>query len=141
VAGKPASTQKEDEMIPDNLKYTRRHEWCRLEADQTVVFGLTDDAVEGLSDVLFVELPDVGDDVLADVPCGELESLKKTLDIYSPLDGEVIQVNTRVLDEARLVLEDPYGEGWLVRMRPTDPTQIQELLTPAQYAGHRSHGR
>jgi glycine cleavage system H protein len=119
--------------FPEDLKYTARHIWCRVEADNTLVFGLTEDLVKSLSNVLYMELPRVGDDVLSDVACGELETVSAGIDIYPPLDGEVLAVNTKALDEAQIVLKDPYGAGWLVKVRPTDPDALKGLLSAEQY--------
>lgn len=121
-------------MLPENVKFTRRNEWCRQEEDRILVFGLTDHAVEKLSDIIYVELPDIGDDVLNDVPCGEVESLYNVVEVFSPADGEVLEVNTRAIDTPEIIPKDPYKDGWLLKIRVNDPSQLQDLLTPQQYA-------
>ena len=128
-------------MAPGNLKYTRRNEWCREEPNRVVVFGLTERAAAHLNEVLFIELPNVGDDVLNDVPCGEIESSESTMFLYSPADGEVIEVNPRVLDTPELVAKDPFGDGWLVKIRAGDQSQLQDLLSATEYAERQKRQR
>jgi len=128
-------------MIPQDVKYTPRNEWCRQGEDRTLVFGLTDRAVEKLSDIIYVELPDVGDDVLNDVPCGEVESVDSVVEVYSPADGEVIEFNTRAIDTPEIITRDPYKDGWLLKIRVNDPSQLQDLMTPQQYADKLKHSR
>ncbi len=121
-------------MPPEPVKFTRRNEWYRQEEERIIVFGLTDHAVEKLSDIIYVELPDVGDDVLNDVPCGEVESVEHVVEVYSPADGEVVAVNTRAVDTPEVITKDPFKDGWLLKIRVNDSSQLQDLLTPQQHA-------
>jgi len=101
--------------VPTDLKYARSHEWARVEGD-TVVVGISNYAQDQLGEVVYVELPDVGDDASAGDELGTLESVKAVSEFNSPVDGEVVEVNERLEDEPNLVNEDPYGEGWLVKI-------------------------
>ena len=104
---------------PIELKYASSHEWARLEGD-IVVVGITDHAQEALGDLVFVELPEVGDTVSAGDEAGVVESVKAASDIYAPVSGEVIEINSALEDTPELINTDPYGEGWLLRLQPTD---------------------
>lgn len=121
--------------IPGDLKYTRSHEWIRVEGTEAVV-GITDHAQRELTDVVYVELPPVGKVVEANKECAVIESVKTASDIYAPVSGEVIAVNTELADAPGLVNQDPYGRGWLFRVRVKNPGELDSLLTPAQYAQH-----
>ncbi|QYJ16169.1 Glycine cleavage system H protein [Rubrobacter xylanophilus DSM 9941] len=116
--------------IPQDLQYTRTHEWARVE-DETATVGITDHAQEELGDVVFVELPEVGSSVESGEPFGTIESVKAVSDLYSPVSGEVTEVNTSLEESPEKVNEDPYGEGWLIRVRLSSEP---ELLSPAEYA-------
>ena len=118
-------------MIPENLRYTKEHEWVRLEGDLATV-GITDHAQEALGDIVYVELPEVGRVVKAGEAFAVVESVKAASDVYAPVAGEIIAVNERLQDEPQLVNTDPYGEGWFARIRTSGETV--ELLTPEQYA-------
>jgi glycine cleavage system H protein len=119
--------------IPEDLKYTKSHEWIRDESDGTWVVGITDHAQEALGDLVFVETPDAGREVGADEACCVVESVKAASDVYSPAAGEVVEVNTALEDEPELVNSDPYGEGWLFRLKPSARGEIDTLLTSADY--------
>jgi glycine cleavage system H protein len=116
--------------IPQDLVYTRTHEWARIEGD-TATVGITDHAQEELGDVVFVELPEVGSSVRAGEPFGTIESVKAVSDLYSPVSGEVAEVNTSLEESPEKVNEDPYGEGWLLRVRLSEEP---DLLSPEEYA-------
>jgi glycine cleavage system H protein len=119
---------------PEDLRYTPEHEWVK-EAGETVRVGVTDFAQEALGDIVFVTLPDVGAEVSAGEPCGEVESTKSVSDIYSPVDGEVAEVNGDVDEDPGLVNSDPYGAGWLMRVRLDDGgAGPAGLLTADEYA-------
>ncbi|AGW13754.1 glycine cleavage system protein GcvH [Megalodesulfovibrio gigas] len=120
-------------MIPDDLLYTKTHEWIRMEDDEAVV-GITQFAQSQLGDLTFVELPKVGDTVTAGEEMGSVESVKAASEIYSPVDGEVIAVNEELVDTPEVINEDPYGEGWMVRVRVTGGQPSDGLLTPEEYA-------
>ncbi len=121
--------------IPQNLRYAKTHEWVRLEGDAAVV-GITDHAQEELSDIVFVELPAVDREVEAGQSCAVVESVKAASDIYAPVSGEVIAVNEDLGGAPELVNEDPYGKGWLFKIKLRDPAELNELLNPGDYAHH-----
>jgi glycine cleavage system H protein len=116
---------------PKNLKYHREHDWARIEGD-SAVFGLTHYAQETLGDIVFIELPEVGADVLAGTPYAEVESVKAVSDVYAPLSGSVVEVNEEVVDAPELI-NGPYEEGWLIKVKLTDPAEADELLTADEY--------
>lgn len=119
--------------IPQNLRYTSSHEWARLEDDGTITFGITDHAQDALGDIVFVEPPTEGDDVSTGDECGVVESTKAASDIYAPFDGEIVAANTALDDEPGLMNSDPYTQGWFARIRPTDASAIEALLSPEDY--------
>lgn len=121
-------------MNPKNLKYHREHDWARVEGD-TAVFGLTDYAQETLGDIVFIELPEVGADVTAGVPYAEVESVKAVSDVYAPLSGSVVEVNEEVVDAPELINESPFETGWLIKVRLSDPGEIDDLMTAEEYEG------
>jgi glycine cleavage system H protein len=114
--------------IPEGLKYSKSHEWVRVEKDDIVTIGITDHAQEALGDLVFVELPTPGDQLNTENHCGVVESVKAASDIFSPIAGEVIEVNTQVPDAPELVNESPYGEGWLFKLKPTENSDLNKLL-------------
>ena len=119
-------------MNPKNLKYHREHDWVRIDGD-TAVFGLTDYAQETLGDIVFIELPEVGTDVVAGSSYAEVESVKAVSDVYAPLSGSVLEVNDEVVDAPELINESPYEEGWLIKVRLSDPSEADELMTADEY--------
>jgi glycine cleavage system H protein len=120
--------------IPNELKYTKDHEWAREDDDGTLVIGITDHAQRSLGDLVFVELPEVEGIVVSGDACAVVESVKAASDVYCPLGGIVSEVNTALVDAPELVNSDPYGEGWLFRLRPDSPTEVEELLASEDYA-------
>jgi glycine cleavage system H protein len=118
--------------LPEDLKYTREHEWIVLDGDVATV-GITDHAQEQLGDVVYVELPGVGDHVEKSEPFGVVESTKAVSDVYAPVSGEVTEVNDDLPDNPELVNEDPYGDGWLVKIKVGDLADLADLLTAAEY--------
>ena len=120
--------------IPNELKYTKDHEWVREDDDGTLVIGITDHAQRSLGDLVFVELPEVEDTVVSGDACAVVESVKAASDVYCPLSGIVSEVNTALVDAPELVNSDPYGEGWLFRLRPDSPMELEELLADEDYA-------
>jgi glycine cleavage system H protein len=118
--------------VPDDLRYTKEHEWVRVEGALARV-GITDYAQDALGDVVYVDLPAVGASVSANQPLGEVESTKSVSDVYSPLAGTVVDRNAAVDDRPELVNEEPYGDGWLVVIEPSDPAALDELLDAAGY--------
>ena len=121
-------------QVPAELKYNDSHEWVRLEADGTVTVGITDHAQEALGDVVFVETPEVGSELSAGSSAGVVESVKAASDIYSPIDGTVLATNPALEGEPELVNSDPYGEGWMFRLQPANPAQINDMLDAAAYS-------
>jgi len=118
--------------IPDDLRYTREHEWIRLE-DGVGVLGITDYAQGELGDIIFVEMPDAGVRVASGDPFGTVEAVKTVEEFYSPVDCEVLEINDGLEAEPEKVNQDPYGEGWLLKIRVDDPQQLDELLDAAAY--------
>ena len=121
-----------DESYPQDLKYFKEHDWVRVEGEDAV-FGITWFAQDSLGEIVYAELPEPGAAVAAGEPYGELESVKAVTDIYAPVSGEVVERNELLQDEPQHVNEDPYGEGWLVRVRLTDAAQLDELMDAAAY--------
>ena len=118
-------------MVPDDVRYTREHEWIRETDDGTVVFGITDYAQDALGDIVYVDLPGVGAAISAHSACGEVESTKSVSELYSPVSGEVVAINGVLSDAPETVNSDPYGEGWMVEVRPSAP--LTDLLEAADY--------
>jgi len=118
--------------MPDDRKYTKTHEWVRVEGD-TVTIGITDHAQEELGDVTFVELPAVGKNVTAGEACGVIESVKAASDLYAPVDGEVAASNDALEDAPERVNEDPYGDGWLFKLKGVDAMALDGLLDAGGY--------
>lgn len=121
--------------IPDTLKYSEEHEWVRSEGSEAVT-GITDFAQHELTDIVFVELPAVGAELEKGGAMAVVESVKAVSDVYSPLTGTVLDVNSRLVDEPELVNNDPYGDGWMVRIKPAAPEEIEELMSAGQYRQH-----
>jgi glycine cleavage system H protein len=119
--------------VPGELKYTKSHEWVRIENDGTAVVGITDHAQAALGDLVFVETPEVGASFDAGDACAVVESVKAASDVYSPLAGEVTEANSDLADTPELVNQDPYGQGWIMRLRLADPAAADALLDAAGY--------
>jgi len=120
-------------MIPGELRYTAEHEWVRANEDGTLTFGITHHAQDALGDIVYVSVPTVGSQVTAGSPCGEVESTKSVSDIYAPVSGAVVEVNTALSDQPETINADPYGAGWLVRLQPDAPDAVNGLLGPTEY--------
>ena len=119
--------------VPAELRYTQEHEWVKIDGD-TVEVGITDYATQALGDVVYVSLPAVGTAVTAGDPCGEVESTKSVSDLYSPVDGEVSEVNEELQDDPGLINAEPYGVGWMFRVRVAEGRDASAgLLSPAEY--------
>ena len=119
--------------VPADLKYAKSHEWVRVNGN-TAVVGITDHAQHELTDVVFVELPEAGKKVKAGDACAVVESVKTASDIYSPVSGEIVEVNKAVVDNPALVNTAPYGDGWFYKIKLANPSELGALLTPAQYS-------
>ncbi len=118
--------------FPDELKYTEEHEWVLVE-DDIVTIGITDFAQEQLGDVVFVELPEVGDDLEMGKSFGVVESVKAVSDIYAPVSGEVVEINDELPNEPEIINSSPYDDGWLVRLKLTDPGELDDLMDADAY--------
>ena len=118
--------------IKDDLKYTKEHEWVKAEGGVATV-GITDYAQKQLGDVVFVELPPVGNKVEQMKPFGVIEAVKAVSDLFSPVGGEVIEVNTQLESQSNLINSDPYGQGWIIKIKVKDPKELDALLSSADY--------
>ena len=121
-----------EESYPEDLRYHPEHDWARVEGDEAT-FGITWYAQDALGEVVFYEPPEVGAEGTKDQPYAEVESVKAVSDVYSPLSGEIIAVNDALPDSPETINDDPYGEGWLVRAKLSDPTEVDQLLDAAAY--------
>ena len=118
---------------PDDLKYTKEHEWARL-SDGRITVGITDYAQDALGEVVFLELPEVDADVSKEDAFGVIESVKAANDLFAPVSGRVAEVNGTLADSPEMVNSDPYGEGWLIVVEPSDLAELDELMTSKEYA-------
>ena len=121
--------------IPDDLRYSKEHEWVRIEGDVATI-GITQFAQDQLGDVVFVELPERGASVRQHASLGVVESVKAASDVYAPVSGEVVERNVKVIESPELVNSSPYGDGWLVKVRMSDKAEAGALLDAAAYAKH-----
>jgi len=121
--------------VPETLRYTKDHEWARVEGNRAHV-GITDYAQDQLTDVVYVELPPVGKAIKQGDALGTVESVKAVSEIFAPISGKVIDVNKALADKPELVNKDPYGEGWMVVLEAADPSQANALMDAAAYRGH-----
>ncbi|MFW9804245.1 MAG: glycine cleavage system protein GcvH [Candidatus Thorarchaeota archaeon] len=121
----------EGTSVPDDLKYSKDHEWVKVEGDLAIV-GITDYAQHSLHEITFVELPEVGSSVEADSECGLVESMKASSDIFSPLSGEIVEVNSNLEDAPELVNEEPYGKGWMFKIKPSNLEADMDALMDAK---------
>lgn len=120
-------------MIPEDLRYTSEHEWVRTTESGTIVFGITDYAQDALGDIVFVDLPSVDSVIEAGSTCGEVESTKSVSDIYAPVSGVVVARNDALADSPEVINTQPYGEGWLLEVRPSGTDDLDSLLDAAGY--------
>jgi glycine cleavage system H protein len=120
-------------MVPDDLRYTAEHEWVLLNAEGTVRIGVTDYAQTQLGDVVYIQLPRLGDSVAAGEPVGEVESTKSVSDVFAPVEGEVVARNEALEDSPDLVNSDPYGAGWMIEIKPAQPAAVDSLMIAEQY--------
>ncbi len=119
--------------VPGNLKYSEEHEWIRLEDDGSVVIGITDHAQEALGELVYVEQPEDGATLAKGDICIVVESVKAASDVYAPISGKLLETNDALADQPELVNQSPYEEGWLVRVDPSDPTEMDELMDVDSY--------
>jgi glycine cleavage system H protein len=120
--------------IPADLKYTEEHEWVNLEGDIATI-GITDWAQGELGDIVFVELPGEGDKVTQTEPFGTIEAVKAVSELFSPVNGKVVEVNSALDDDPMVINHDPYGDGWMIKVELSDTTQVEQLLDAAGYRG------
>jgi glycine cleavage system H protein len=119
-------------MDPNALRYAKTHEWVSV-ADDICTVGISQFAVEQLTDVVYIELPEVGDHTFVGDSFGEIESVKAVSDIYAPVDGEVVEINEKLLNDPAAIAQDPYGKGWLVKIKVEKGIKLDHLLTKEQY--------
>ena len=119
--------------IPDELLYTKTHEWVKKINPKEVIMGITDHAQQQLKDIVFVELPSIGKELRAGAACAVVESVKAAYDIFAPLSGKVMKVNQKIQERPELVNNDPYGEGWFLHIEISNPNEFSNLLSSAQY--------
>jgi len=117
---------------PDNLKYTKTHEWVLVDGN-VVTVGVTDHAQQELGDITYLELPEAGDSIAAGESFGVIESVKAASDVYSPVDGEVIERNNDAIDAPEVINSSPYNQAWLIKVKLSDPAQVESLMTPDEY--------
>lgn len=118
---------------PSELKYTKEHEWLRLNNDGTATIGITDFAQGELGDIVFVEINEIGEELDQDEVFGTVEAVKTVSELFLPLQGTVIEFNEKLKDNPELVNEDPYGEGWMVKIKPSNPADVDSLLSADEY--------
>ena len=119
-------------MVPKDLRYTVTHEWVRQESG-LIIICITAHAAEKLSEVIYVELPDPADDVLPDSPFGEIEMIDSTQDLHAPLEGRVVEANTALADAPQMLKKDPYGQAWMIKVRPDKEELFDQLLNAEEY--------
>ena len=120
--------------IPGDLKFMKSHEWARVEGDGKVTIGISDHAQGLLGDLVYVELPSVGDAVTAGAAVAVVESVKAASDVYAPITGKIVEVNTALTDKPETINEDAYGDGWILVVKPDNLDEVGELLTPDDYS-------
>ena len=120
--------------IPGDLKFLSSHEWVRVEPDGAVTVGISDHAQDLLGDIVFVELPEVGQSIDAETDAAIVESVKAASDVYSPISGEVSEVNSMLEDQPEIINSSPYEDGWFYKMMPSDLSEIENLLSPEDYS-------
>jgi len=121
-----------DESYPDELKYHAEHDWARIEGDQAT-FGVTWFAQDSLGEIVFFDLPDVGKEIRANQPYAEIESVKAVSDVFAPLSGEIVEVNDALSESPEKINHDPYGDGWLVKVKLSDPSEADSLMDVSAY--------
>ena len=118
--------------VPEDLHYSKDHEWVRVDGDQAII-GITDYAQNSLGDVVYVELPKAGDEFAANESFGSVESVKAVSEVFTPIAGSVVTINESLADEPETVNSDPYGAGWMIRLKMANPGEVDSLLTAAEY--------
>ncbi|MGZ4110892.1 MAG: glycine cleavage system protein GcvH [Tumebacillaceae bacterium] len=123
--------------VPNNLKYSKEHEWVRVDGNRAVI-GITDFAQSELGDIVFVELPEAGSDLTVDATFGTVESVKTVSDLYAPISGKIVEVNSALVDSPEKVNESSYEDGWMIVVEMSDASQLDNLLSPEAYTDHIS---
>lgn len=118
--------------IPDGLKYSRQHGWVAVE-DSVATIGITDYAQEELGEIVYLELPKSGDKISRDDPFGTIESVTAVTELYAPISGTIVEVNTDLPNSPETINDDPYGDGWLIKVEISDPSELEDLMDPAEY--------
>ena len=118
--------------VPEDLHYSKDHEWVRVDGDQAII-GITDYAQNSLGDVVYVELPKAGEEFAANEPFGSVESVKAVSEVFTPVAGGIVKINESLADEPETVNSDPYGNGWMIRVKMKNPGEVDSLLTAAEY--------
>ena len=118
--------------VPEDLHYSKDHEWVRVDGDQAII-GITDYAQNSLGDVVYVELPKANEEFAANEPFGSVESVKAVSEVFTPVTGVIASINESLADEPETVNSDPYGAGWMIRVRMSNPSEVDSLLTAAEY--------
>jgi glycine cleavage system H protein len=118
--------------VPEDLHYSKDHEWVRVDGNEAII-GITDYAQNSLGDVVYVELPKVNDEFSASEPFGSVESVKAVSEVFAPVTGSIVKINEALADEPETVNSDPYGSGWMIRIRMSKPNEVDSLLTAAEY--------
>jgi glycine cleavage system H protein len=131
-AGQPSAPLEEKMEAPPGLKYSKEHEWVAAE-EAVATIGITDHAQEQLGEIVYIELPAIGEKVSKDDPFGVVESVKAVSDIYAPVSGTVLEVNEDLAESPEVVNEDPYGDGWLIKVRVSDPADLDDLMDNDEY--------
>lgn len=126
-------------MIPDDLRYSADHEWVKVEGKQAVI-GITDYAQQELGDIVYLELPDVGAEVVVEEEVTEIESTKTTSPVLAPVSGTIIEVNEELKESPQLINEDPYGKGWIAILKMTNPDDLDSLMSAKEYEEHITEG-
>ncbi len=124
--------------FPEGLKYSKEHEWVLVEG-KTATIGITEYAQEELGDIVYVELPEIGEKIVKDDPFGAVESVKAVSDVYAPVSGSVLEVNDVLPDNPETINDDPYGDGWMIRVDLSDPDGLKDLMDAEVYAEHVAH--
>jgi glycine cleavage system H protein len=120
--------------VPSNLKYTKDHEWIKVDGDVATV-GVTDFAQAQLGDIVFIEIETVGETLAKEEVFGTIEAVKTVSDMFMPVGGEVLEVNPKISEQPDVVNKDPYGDGWMIKVKVSNPAELNELLSPEQYKG------
>jgi len=126
-------------MNPTDRYYSSEHEWALLNHDETVSFGITEYAKDELGDLVFLELPALGTSLQKMQKLGEVESVKSVSDLFSPISGEVVEINQNAIDNPEIINEDPYGEGWLLILKPSNSKELEDLMPASEYESFLEH--